>query len=513
MNKLMKKRFLLITGLVSLVTMAFGGGIVTNSNQSAAWVRSLVRDASTDADAVYYNPAGLIKMNDGFHFSLNSQTIFQSKDVTSDFQFLDRTPKKYKGDITIPVFPGIYAAWKKNKIAVSFGFNPVGGGGGAEYKKGLPSFEEEVAGLVPGLKSQLSILDATLSNNPPAGYGFNPNFSNITGYTADIYFKGSSVYFGYQLGVTYKINDIIGVYAGARYVDVKNTYKGHIRGIQINASPTDPPVPVYDVPSGLSAPGDYLRAIYEAQGVKGRAYEAVIKGSATMLDELTGDREVDAEERGSGITPILGANISLGDKLNIGLKYEFKTNIDLETTVNGGKSGGIFVQDSTVHSDMPAMASLGVRYSILPDLRASGGFHYYFDKGANYGKTLDTSGDQVSNDEVIDKNYYEVALGLEYDITSKLLISAGWLLAQTGVSKDYQSDMSFSLTSNSVGGGFGFRFNENLMVNLGAAYTMYMDGEKGRTRLLPDLVGTQVPVKETYYKDNLFFGIGVDINF
>jgi len=31
----------------------FAGGIVTNSNQSAYWVRTLVRDAAIGADAVY----------------------------------------------------------------------------------------------------------------------------------------------------------------------------------------------------------------------------------------------------------------------------------------------------------------------------------------------------------------------------------------------------------------------------------------------------------------------------
>ena len=80
----------------------------------------------------------------------------------------------------------------------------------------------------------------------------------MTGYSADIYFKGTSVFFGYQLGVTYKINEMFGVYAGARYVTAKNTYKGHIHDVQIDASPTDPPVPVYDVPAGSYTPGDYL---------------------------------------------------------------------------------------------------------------------------------------------------------------------------------------------------------------------------------------------------------------
>ena len=167
MKMYMKKQILLITGLVSLATMAFGGGIVTNSNQSAAWVRTLVRDASTDADAVYYNPAGLIKLNDGFHFSLNSQTIFQNKDVTSNYQFLNPSPKKYAGEVTAPVFPGAYATWKKNKLAISFGFNPVGGGGGAEYAKGLPSFEDRY--FRPG--------SALSADSCPAGCSIRPGSS------------------------------------------------------------------------------------------------------------------------------------------------------------------------------------------------------------------------------------------------------------------------------------------------------------------------------------------------
>lgn len=508
----MKKQFFLISGLMGLAAMAFGGGIVTNTNQSAAWVRTLVRDASTDADAVYFNPAGLIKLNDGFHFSLNSQTIFQNKDVTSSYQFLSGTPKKYEGEVKAPVFPGFYGTWKKNKIAVSFGFNPIGGGGGAEYATGLPSFEEDISDLVPILQGSLAALDAALANPQPAGYGFDPNFNNITGYSADIYFKGTSVFFGYQLGVTYKINDVIGVYAGARYVSAKNTYKGHIRDVEIDAAPTVPPIALYDIPAGSYAPGDYMRAVAGATGVP-PSVVAQLTGTATYLDGVTGDREVDVEETGSGFAPILGANISLGDKLNIGLKYEFKTKLDVKQTIIDNKDGGgLFVQDSTVHSDMPAMASVGASYKILPELKANAGFHYYFDKSASYGKTLDATGELVDNDKVIDKNYFEVAGGLEYNITEKLVISAGYLLAQTGVSEDYQSDMSFSLTSSTFGGGLGYRFNENLMVNLGGAYTTYKDGSKDRTHTIHGL-GMQIPVTDTYYKNNLFFGIGLDISF
>lgn len=495
----MKKQLLLITSLVFIATIAFGGGIVTNSNQSAYWVRTLVRDASTGPDAVYFNPAGLSLLDDGFHFSLNSQTIFQSKDVTATTGLLAGSPKKYEGEINVPVFPSLYATWKKGKIGISFGFNPIGGGGGAEYKKGLPMFETQIAGLVPMISTSLTDLDNGLSGP----YTFDPMFRNITGYNADIYFKGSSKYLGYQLGVTYEITDIFSAYIGGRLVMAKNTYEGHIRDVSISAAPAEAGnlADLYDLPAGSYAPGEYLRGVSEATGVPVMT-AAVLQGTAAVLDVATADVEVDAEEQGNGFAPIIGFNISPSDQLNIGLKYEFKTKVDLKTTVNDDKGGPLFINDSTVHSDVPAMFSVGVWYQIIPSLSATAGFHYYFDKSANYGKTLDLTGEEVDNDEVIDKNYFEIGLGLEYSITEKLLFSVGYLYAKPGVSKDYQSELSYALPSSTLGGGFGYKFTEKVMANLGVSYTKYSEEDK-----------TFGGYTNTFFKSNLIVGIGLDFSF
>jgi long-subunit fatty acid transport protein len=503
----MKKQFLLITSLVLITTVAYSGGIVTNSNQSAYWVRTLVRDAAIGPDAVYFNPAGLTRLDDGFHFSLNSQTIFQNKDVRNDYVFLSPSPKKYKGEIKVPVFPSIYATWKKNKIAVSFGFNPIGGGGGAEYKKGLPMFETQISNLVPLLQSSLDDIDAGLSQ--PAAYNFDPMFRNITGYNADIYFKGTSMYLGYQLGVTYSITDIFSAYIGGRLVTAKNTYEGNISNVSISAAPAEQGNTggLYDLPAGDYTPGNYLRGVSDAVGVTGMA-DAILQGTAAALDIATADVEVDAEEQGTGFAPILGLNISPSDNLNIGLKYEFKTKMDLTTTVNDNKGGPLFINDSVVHSDVPAMFSVGIWYKIIPSLSATAGFHYYFDKSANYGKTSDLTGEEVDNDKVIDKNYFEIGLSLEYSITEKFLVSAGYLYAKPGVSTDYQSEMSFALPSSTVGFGFGFKFTEKIMANLGASYSMYAEEDKTLTD-----INTNQNYTNTFFKSNLILGLGLDISF
>ena len=61
--------------------------------------------------------------------------------------------------------------------------------------------------------------------------------------------------FGYQLGVSFKITDIISVAAGARYVTAKNTYEGHVKDIMITAAPLNPAL------GGTMTPGNYLRSI------------------------------------------------------------------------------------------------------------------------------------------------------------------------------------------------------------------------------------------------------------
>ena len=169
---------MIVAFCVLVLVTASSATLVTNNNQSAIFLRLPSRAASLDLDAVYYNPAGLAVLKDGWHFSLNNQSIWQTKTVENDFPFLNNGT--YDGKVKAPVFPGIYGAYKMGKLAFSFGFNPVAGGGSAEFATGLPSFEWNFSAL-PGMISQMGI--------------------PTNKYSADIYFKGTSVYFGFQFHV------------------------------------------------------------------------------------------------------------------------------------------------------------------------------------------------------------------------------------------------------------------------------------------------------------------------
>ncbi len=536
----MKKLFTFSLLILGVYLVTFSGGINTNTNQSIYYTRMMCRDASLNNDAVFYNPAGLTFLSDGIHLSINNQSIIQNRTVGSDLSILQN--KEFKGKVTAPLFPSIYGTYKTGKIALSAGFNPIGGGGGAEYKDGLPSFESQVAALVPKLSE-----------------------AGVTGYDADIYFKGSSVFYGIQAGVSYEINEMISVFAGARYVIAKNTYEGHLKDISV-VTPTgtvlagayltgladmattgithstaavngiqafeDAGIPgslTFDearaIPTLTAEQVAQLTAIEEglamspvpaadntldgAQTAYSNAVTMLTVQAATLnaYVPLVGDKNVDAEQAATGITPIFGVNLTLMEKLNIGIKYEIATSIDLENSTKTDDTG-LFPDGEKNRADMPAYLSIGAGYDVNEKLYVTGGMHMYFDKSADYGKKV--AGLKVDNDEVIDNNYLELAVAGEYAVNDKISASLGYLFAKTGVNEKYQSDISFSNSSSTIGLGGMYKLNEMLGINIGVSYTMY--GEESKV-FAADAATGMPAYKETYDKDALIVGIGFELDF
>ena len=72
----MKKVLFFGTCLISCIP-AFAGGLLTNTNQSAAFLRNPSRDAVIATEAVYSNPAGTAFLDNGFHLTLNIQNAKQ----------------------------------------------------------------------------------------------------------------------------------------------------------------------------------------------------------------------------------------------------------------------------------------------------------------------------------------------------------------------------------------------------------------------------------------------------
>ncbi|HPT22047.1 MAG TPA: outer membrane protein transport protein [Bacteroidales bacterium] len=541
----MRKILIIFIGIL-IAGNSIAGGLVTNHNQSAMFTRMQNRSASTGIDAVYYNPAGLTRLGEGFYASLNNQFVHQTRTVGSNYPFLSGTGsgssyKEYVGKIYAPVFPGVYVAYNTGNLSFSAGFNPVGGGGGAKYNKGLPSFEMGISDLVPLLSNQKI---------------------PTTDYSADIFFEGSSIYFGYQANAGYKISDMFSVAAGVRLVSAKNTYSGYLRDISINpdyaafgssytgtmnsasqffadgstfltglaTSSTSAATGLSNAMTGgvspdtpLSAmPASTVAGVTQLLGAAGidatgmnigtaaatlNAIAPVFTSKATAMagySAQTQDIEVDVEETGVGYTPILSVNFSPSDKMDISVKYEFKTKLELTTKVKDNKSGGLFTEGEKIVADIPAILTIGAEVKPMDKLIVAATMNIYFDKN------LDYDGSKSIDIDMTDRNFLEYGMGLEYALSSKLRASAGWLATRTSANSNYLNDQRYSTNTNTFGAGFGYHITPMIDLNMGGSYSFYDEGSKSYSKTLMEL---PVSWNETYNKKTWIVSIGLDFSF
>jgi len=534
----MKKIYAILLAMLS-ISPAIAGGLVTNTNQSASFIRNPSRGASLEIDAAYFNPAGLVFLQDGFHISVNNQTITQERSIQTDLATLNR--RNFTGNVAAPLFPSVYAVFKRDNLAFSLGVMPIGGGGSAFYEDGLPSFEMQVAQIPAGL---------TAAGIPTTRYGY------------DVEFDGRSVFWGFQGVAAYKVNERLAVSAGVRIITANNTFNGHLQHIGIN--PNQPAFgALFNGINMVSAPfffttaatvlsgwstgatafatalhpiiigggGGVLLAhgttvgltavqvaqiqglitaagqshagmtISTAQGTLTTAAPMFSTRAALMTAQAaaTADRKVDASQRGMGFAPIVGFTFKPTEQWVIGFKYEHRAAMTLtNSTVIDGT--GMFPDGAETPSDMPSKFSLGASFEATPRLRLSGTAHYYLDRSANYGRRV--AGTLVENSVVIDRNLWEAAFGVEYYLSERLLISAGYLRTKSGVNDLYQTDFTHSLSTHSLGGGVRYKIGENMGLNLGMLNTWY----DAATRNFGAFT-------ETYDRTAFVIAVGVDFSF
>ena len=524
---------IILTGIACCfyVSGLFAGGLLTNTNQSVHFLRNPARDASTEIDAVYTNPAGLAKLSeDGFHFSLNNQSAFQTRTITSTFApfALDGgvDTKAFKGTAKALVIPSLMAAYKTGNWVFSGNFAIAGGGGTLTFDKGLPSFEAMVASQIAAPLTQLSQASQALGG--PSG-----------GYSVDMRLKGSSITYGVQLGATYKINDMFSAFVGGRVSIVDNGYEGYLRNVQITNADgmrnlfTDVATSANGVVSNLQPavdggfgnaplsalglPAEQIAQMAAALGItaeqigslpvsqvqskfSGAATQATY-GAAGVTQLEAGasatNLQLNTKQTGLGIAPILGVNFDW-NKLNVGVKYEFKTSLNLknDTKVNTTPISG-FNDDEKTPYDIPALFTIGAQYDIVPSVTVSAGYHHFFDSDAKEADYVN------GGTKYIKGGINEYLLGAEWRINEMFLISAGGQITRSGVTDDYQSDLSFSLNSHSIGFGGAVNVSKSVRINVAYFFTNYEDWPKDKGAQGTDVFG----------RTNKTFGIGVDFRF
>lgn len=434
-----------LTFCASFIALSsFAGGLLTNTNQNATFLRNPARDAAIAIDGVYSNPAGIAFLEKGFHLSLSWQAAFQKRQITSNFTpYLlggDTDGSKYfEGVSTAPVIPSVQAAYVINdKWSISAQFAVGGGGGKCEFEQGLPMFEKLVySNLATG---------AAQNNGALKSYSLNQTLI------------GEQYFYGFQLGGTYKINNNVSIFAGARGVLANCSYTGAITNIKGVIAIQHPIAGPMEVP---------------AQG-----------------DDLT----LDCSQSGFGVTPIIGVDVNLG-KLNLAAKYEFRTKLNLENESNNSANVDAlmpaYANGAKVRSDIPGILTLGAQYSIFPSVRVAAGFHYYWDK--------DAKGTAIKDGD----NTWEALLGVEWDINDKWLVSAGAQRTQYGFKDSDMSDLNFNINSTALCIGGAYKFNDRMKLNIGYMHSFYGEHNVEGTAGMNDL----------YTRKNDVIGASFDIKF
>ena len=452
-------RKLLLPAVLTLVssTAVQAGGLMTNTNYHIAFDRMFARGATSEIDATFSNPAGLAWGREGFQLSLNFQKPWQRRDIE-----LNNTT--YEGVASAPIVPALFAAYKKDRIALSAMIGIVGSGGFVKYDQGVPQYNVMVQSLMGGIIPQLNQLPGI---NIPTNYALNSEM------------KGKQYIYGGQLNFTYKLLDCLSAAVGVRV----NYYDGYYRG----------------------------HVIADAQNEYGQLAKLLL----------------DVDQKGWGFTPLVSINYHQGP-LTLSARYEFRTKLNPENSTNvldAGLGNGLvakvaavpvygeatlmkirealapqmaaatapFQDGACTRYDMPALLALAAGYEFTPKLRAALEYHFFDDKNA-----------KMANDRQKELKHgtHEILAGIEYDINEKFTVSCGGQRTDYGLSDGYQQDTSFACDSYSLGLGGAWNINEKVRLNVSYFCSLYSDYNK-----------QAVFGQETYSRTNHVIGLGIDYKF
>lgn len=482
------------------------GGILTNTNQSIAFLRNPARDGAIGIDGVYSNPAGVAFMNEGFHIAFNWQSVWQTRTITTTNPLFAlgvhndaATSKTYKGRAEAPFLPSFQGAYNKGKWSFQFNAAVTGGGGKCEFKQGLGSFEGAVGQIANSLK--------------PLG---------ATGYDQNSYMQGKQFYFGFTLGAAYKVNEHLSVYGGLRALYGIATYKAKISDIRVNTANGLIPFGTYldqtntylagnlaQVQAGLNqlkpiidALGDNAPEQYRTQYKTLLATQEQLTQARASLTQLEVYREgvnLQSDQTGFGIAPIIGVDYRTGN-LNFAAKYEFRTRMSMKnkSTVNevmAIEAVNQFRDGTSVREDSPALLALGAQWSVLPNVRVNAGYHHFYDTDSKkYG----------DKQKLLAGGSNEYLGGAEWDPVEKFTVSGGFQITRYGLTDNYMSDLSFVVNSWSFGLGAKYQVSDKVAVNAAYFQTNYGDYHTA---------SSTARIQNSFTRTNKVLGLGVEVNF
>jgi len=444
------RRLILFAAFAALFTTAtFAGGLMTNTNYHIAFDRMMARGASTEIDATFSNPAGIVWGHEGWQLSLNFQKPWQYRDIeltTSDGSHT------YEGKASAPIVPALFASYKKDRWALSAMLGIVGSGGFVEYKEGVPMFN-------------------VMLQNMLAEKGITPNQ-----YTLDSQMKGKQYIYGGQVNFSYKVLDCLSAAVGIR----ANYYDGYYRG--------------HVVAKDHPLLGEIAKLLLDVDQ-KGWGFTPIVslayhQGPVT----LTARYEFRTKIQTTNDTNVLEAGLGKRALFAMVLLDPFHAVSNLNALQEKLDSYTAPYEDGVkTRYDMPALLSIAAGYEFSPKVRATIEYHFFDDKNAKMANNRQKELAHGTN---------EFLAGVEWDINEKFTVSCGAQRTDYGVTDGYQQNTSFACDSYSLGLGGAWNINKQVRLNAGYFCSLYSDYDKQTSYGL-----------ETYSRTNHVIGVGVDYKF
>ena len=261
------------------------------------------------------------------------------------------------------------------------------------------------------------------------------------------------------------------------------------------------------IPSGgtLSLPYAYAKS-YDYTVTTGLSYDLhpMVSVAAGIRYVIT-DKEVDLhgtysgndiqaeyDQEADGFGGVIGIDIHPSDKLNIGIRYESRVNLDWDTETDGSNQLGLIlltafdrVDGQSYARDLPAVLAIGLEWKILSKLTLKPSFSLYFEKDADWG----------SQNDAVDGNSFDLALALQYDVNADWSLTAGYLYIDVDMKPEnfgIIEQMSPPLDCHAFAVGTRYRMTGKITLTLGASGYFYKDAtaaadpSKGRPKVTYD---------------------------
>ncbi|WP_291255112.1 OmpP1/FadL family transporter [Fusobacterium sp.] len=404
----MKKRLGLLALATVLSSATYAASIDHIQTYTPEYLGNQAQNGMINKSSAYYNPAGLVHLENGTYVQLGGQLALGHEKMTYG-------GKEYKAQLVQPI-PNFALYKVEDDSALYWTFGALGGGGDLKYKDGVAG-----TAVIPDILAGIGLV------------GFSTNESKV---------EGSNLYIQNTLGKVFKVDEKLSLSVAGRAIYGSRTLKGDI---YLNGKvPKLEGGQVVGMESvNETASMDSKRTAWGFGGQLGLNYKASDRLNLAMRYDTRVKLNFKAHGSEQGLNsknPIVGSLNGLG----FGAFYP-------EYSI-GTKS----------RRDLPAILAAGMSYRVTDDWTVALSGNYYFNKDAKMDSGVKKGSSKLETLKVKEihpeyDNGWELALGTEYRLSPKWAVLGSINYADTGAKVTSYDDVEYGL--NSVMLGTGLKYN------------------------------------------------------